>query len=263
MTGEEFDDPDVARCYAYRPTYPQELHEFLLTLVPGRERAVDLGCGPGKIARVLADHFREVQAIDPAGPMLATGRDADAGQHTNIAWIQSTAEEAVLPARCDLVVAAASISWMKPDVIFPRLASALQPHGMIAVIRGDEAVEPPWQQAWITLLQRWLPRMGETYDARFVERGRAYMAWMDVAGESSWKFLFQQPVDEFIDCQHSRATWTRSRMGRLRADEFDRDLREMLAPFSRAGGIEFEVRTTAVWGKPRGVPRESGARLPS
>lgn len=72
--GVVFGELDVARCYAYRVPYAAQLYQRLLELVPGRERLLDLGCGPGKLARELAPHFREVVAVDPSAAM-SRGRE--------------------------------------------------------------------------------------------------------------------------------------------------------------------------------------------
>ena len=78
--GATFAEDDVARSYYARPPYAPALFERLLRIAPGRGRALDLGCGPGKVAMVLADHFTEVVALDPSSAMLELGRTADAGR---------------------------------------------------------------------------------------------------------------------------------------------------------------------------------------
>ncbi|HWA62476.1 MAG TPA: hypothetical protein VG939_13930 [Caulobacteraceae bacterium] len=52
--GAAFDDPDVARAYANRAPYPAALIDRLAALAPARRRALDLGCGPGKLTLPLA-----------------------------------------------------------------------------------------------------------------------------------------------------------------------------------------------------------------
>jgi trans-aconitate methyltransferase len=123
-----FDDADVARCYAHRAPYAPELYAFLLALVPRRERALDLGCGPGKIALELAKHFATVEALDPAAPMIAVGRESDM---SNIIWICSGAEEGIGGGPYDLVTAGASLHWMQHDIVFPKLAATLSPGGVV------------------------------------------------------------------------------------------------------------------------------------
>ena len=117
-----FADADVARCYAARPPYAPELYEFLLGQVAGRGRALDLGCGPGKIAIVLAGHFAEVVALDPSAAMIEAGRAADGGRHGGIAWTCGTAEAYRTDRGFDLVTAGTSIHWLDHEAVFPKLA---------------------------------------------------------------------------------------------------------------------------------------------
>lgn len=51
-----------------------------------QHRVLDLGCGPGPLARHFAPLVREVVAIDPSAEMLAEAR-ALAGQAANIRFI--------------------------------------------------------------------------------------------------------------------------------------------------------------------------------
>ena len=44
---------------AFRPGYPAALFEWLASVSPARERAVDLGCGSGQASVGLARHFAE------------------------------------------------------------------------------------------------------------------------------------------------------------------------------------------------------------
>ena len=63
----------------------------------GRGRLIDVGCGPGVLALLLAHLFAEAIGVDPDPGMLAEAerRAADAGI-MNARWVQSRAEE--LPA---------------------------------------------------------------------------------------------------------------------------------------------------------------------
>jgi hypothetical protein len=74
---------------------------------------------------------------------------------------------------------------------------------------------------------------------------------MNIAGSEEFTFDYEQTVEDFVTCQHSRATWARSRMGAEMAAAFDADLRKMLGPFADKGLLRFKVRSTLVWGRPR------------
>lgn len=253
--GQAFDDLDVARAYANRAPYPPELFHRLSELAPRPGWALDLGCGPGKLARPLADLFDRIEAVDPAEPMIAVGRELDAGAHSNIAWLVSTAEAAPLSGPYDLVVAGASIHWMDHEVLFPRLCTHMAADGLVVIVGGDEASDPPWAQEWPALMSAWISRMGGTYDRQtFAAEASAHEAWMEIAGRETITSTVSQPIEAFIDGEHSRGTWTRQKMGPDRAAAFDADLRALLTPHAREGVLTYNVRTRLTYGRPRSTP---------
>lgn len=252
-----FTDVDVARCYAARPPYAPELYDFLLKQVAGRGRAMDLGCGPGKIAMILAKHFTEVVALDPSAAMIEAGRAADAGRRGAITWIRETAEAYHCEVGFDLVTAGTSIHWLDHAVVFPKLA---QWTSTIAVITGDEPASAPCgDDAWTAFLARWIARVGGRYDppGAAAEANR-HEAWMDIAGRKTFPFTFRQGVADFITAQHSRATWSRKVMGEALAAEFDRDLDALLRPFATDGQLELRMASTLTWGAPRHGTKAAG-----
>lgn len=250
-SGAAFDDQDVARCYACRPPYAPTLFDALLTLVPNRRRALDLGCGPGKLAAVLSGHFDEVIALDPSAPMLAQGRAHCPA--ANILWFHGRDTDAPLEQAFDLVVAGTSIHFMDHAQLFPRLAECTP---LFATVAGDHPPSPPWADEWSDAMDTWLRRVGRTPDpAGFFEFGRRYEAWVDIAGRRDFNFVFTQPLEDFITGQHSRATWSRAIMGANLADEFDRDLERRLRPWAPNGLLTFDMTSELVWGAPRRTAR--------
>jgi len=250
-----FGETDVARCYASRPPYAQALYDRGLALVPGRDGLLYLGCGPGKIAHALASHFRSVVAIDPSQAMLDAARFRT--DCSNITWTLGGAED-VDPGRSfDLITIGAAVHWLRHEIVFPRMTSWLKPDGLVAVIDGDGQHEPPWQSEWLVFLKAWLKRVGSEYDEKaFAAAGQSYAPWMDIEGRESFIAPFRQTIGDYIECQHSRATWARANMGPELAQKFDENLRATLEPFARDGWLEFDVQSNLVWGKPRRTMRE-------
>jgi len=250
-TGAEFEDEDVVAAYVHRPDYPAALHARLVKLAPGRARLVDLGCGPGKLARALAPHFDEVIAVDPSAAMLRLGQSLDGGRHRNIHWLRSRAEDVGFERPVGLVVAGASLHWMDPAVLFPRLAEAMTPDAVLAVVDGDAPTAAPWTEAYQAVIVDWVERLGDTWNgAAHRERMARHDPWFDVQGREAFTVQVRQPLETLIACQHSRATWARSKMGPL-AEAFDADLRAALAPWAEDGVMTFEVGSSVVWGRPR------------
>ncbi|CAN5666368.1 class I SAM-dependent methyltransferase [soil metagenome] len=246
--GQAFDDEDVARAYAFRPPYPEALIEFLVELSRHHRRALDLGCGTGKIAHALAPSFRQIDAVDPSAAML---RVAAGGRHANINWIHGFAESAALTGPYDLITAGASIHWMDHPVVFRKLASVLNSAGVVAVIEGDQAHEVPWQDDWERFLARWLGRLGRDYNpAGFRDWMTAFRRWMEIGGTRLFEGRYTQAVEHFIECQHSRATWSRANLGDELVAEFDAELRDLLLPYADGGMISFTTRSEVVWGRP-------------
>ncbi|HEY9234025.1 MULTISPECIES: class I SAM-dependent methyltransferase [Phenylobacterium] len=253
---EQFHDSDVVESYGHRPDYPPELYDALLDLAPSRDCILDLGCGPGKIARAIAARVKEVYAVDPSPLMLSLGQSLDAGRHPNIRWIESAAETLELsPGALDLAVAGASIHWMRPEDVFPNLVDALRPSGIIAIVDGDEPAQAPWHSAYLTVISGWVERLGGKW------KGPAHQAlmtahtpWIDEGGELVFVSSVEQSLEDFLASQHSRATWSRARMGEL-ANAFDDDIRAALTPWTRDGKISFEVHSRLLWGRPRRAAR--------
>jgi trans-aconitate methyltransferase len=76
-------------------------------------------CGTGDIAPELTPHVARVHAVDPSITMLTRGKALPGGQHANIQWMVSTAEEFSYPSQYALVVAAESLHWMDWDRVLP------------------------------------------------------------------------------------------------------------------------------------------------
>jgi SAM-dependent methyltransferase len=249
--GETFAELDVARCYRHRVPYSRALYERLLTLVPRRGRLLDLGCGPGKIARELAPHFASVVAVDPSAAMLEAGRELN--DNDNIRWLCGRGEDVALDGRFDAITIGTAVHWMQHEIVFPRMSEWLARDGVLAIIDSERSDNnSPWSRRWVEFLTTWLKRVGREYDpVNFAAAGRTYVRWMDLRGRESFIDDFRQPVEHFIACQHSTATFARAKMGADLAAKFDTELDQALTPLSHDGWLEFRVRSNLTWGKPR------------
>jgi SAM-dependent methyltransferase len=252
--GESFDDPDVVAAYAHRTPYPPALYDRLEALAGERRALLDLGCGPGKIAAELSPRFGRVDAVDLSPAMIEAARAAHPA--ANIHWTVSPAETAPLEGPYDLATAGASLHWMDHAVVMPRLARALAPGAVLAIVGGDGASpDAPWHDAFMTLVIGWVERLGGVWNSPdVVARNTGHIAWLDQQGQESFSFEHRQTLDSLIRMEHSRATWTQARMGPLAA-EFDADLRTLLSPFAVNGMLSFPVRSTLAWGRPRMTAR--------
>jgi hypothetical protein len=61
---------------------------------------------------------------------------------------------------------------------------------------------------------------------------------------------FTQSIDDYLRCQHSRATWSQQHMGESLAREFDDRMTELLSRHAYDGMLTYAVQTRIEWGRP-------------
>ena len=94
---------------AYRPGYPPELFEFLITLPAEHGTAWDCATGNGQAALGIADHFEKVIATDASPQQLA-----HAHPHPRVEYRVAPAEQSGLAdGSIDLVTVASSTGSVK------------------------------------------------------------------------------------------------------------------------------------------------------
>jgi SAM-dependent methyltransferase len=114
----------------FRPTYPEALFDYLLTLVPGRSAAWDCGTGNGQVAGQLAAHFDNVFATDISRQQLD-----NAISLPNIQYSLQPAESTGFPDNTfDLITVAQAIHWFDFDAFYREAGRTLKDHGILAVI---------------------------------------------------------------------------------------------------------------------------------
>ena len=107
----------------YRPRPPGALLDSLPRLA-GVERAtlvVDLGSGTDLSTREWADRAEKVIGVEPNEEMRIFAEQE--GGVGNVEYVGASAYDTGLASGCaDLVTAAQSLQWMRPDKVFPKSA---------------------------------------------------------------------------------------------------------------------------------------------
>jgi tellurite methyltransferase len=125
-----------------RPSEPASIVRELLPLLPSG-RALDLACGTGRHALLLATRGRQVTAIDFSGvaldilegrassmgiPVRRTERFPEAGWRGGLELMHADLERTHLPDRCyDLILC---VQFLQRP-LFPQMARALRPKGFL------------------------------------------------------------------------------------------------------------------------------------
>jgi SAM-dependent methyltransferase len=246
---ERFADASVIAAYRYRPPYPDVLIDRLVTLITEEPRAVlDVGCGPGNLARPLLRRVARVDAVDISPGMIALGRTLPGGDDPRLRWFVGSAEEAPLHPPYALVTAGASLHWMDWEIALPRFHDALTPNGQLAIVGVDEADEP-----WTPAIRAIIPRYSTNPDfqpldliGELVRRGV-----FETCGEyTTGPLPFARTVADFIEWFHSMSSFSRDLMPPAAVTAFDAELRDAVAPYVRGGHLDTHIIGRVTWGKP-------------
>jgi ubiquinone/menaquinone biosynthesis C-methylase UbiE len=113
----------------FRPTYPQELFEFLTSQTKEHKTAWDCACGSGQAAVGLAEFYDKVIATDASLKQIE-----NAISHPKVTYIAAPAENSGLETHsADLITVATAIHWIDTSRFYPEVKRILKPGGIIAV----------------------------------------------------------------------------------------------------------------------------------
>jgi hypothetical protein len=187
--------------------------------------------------------------------MIERGRSLPGGDAPTLRWIPGSVEEAPLEGPYALLTAGESLHWMAWDMVMPRFASILTPHGSLALIERDWDHPPAILDRLRPILRRYsVNRDFQPLDL-VTELGRRGL--FEREGEANTSVVPWTPtLEEYLECRHSQNGLPRGRMGED-AELFDRAVREALDSLQRDGAIEIRdgmlqlgVSARVVWGKP-------------
>ncbi len=113
----------------YRPTYPKELYDHILSFVKEKNTAWDCATGNGQAAVVLADHFKKVFATD-----ISAAQIDKAIKKENIEYSVCPAESTPFADNTfDLVTIAQAYHWIKWDEFRKEATRVCKPRAVIAI----------------------------------------------------------------------------------------------------------------------------------
>jgi len=114
----------------YRPRYPQELFDFVVSVVQKRKLAWDCGTGNGQVATELANYFDHVYATD-----ISQNQLDEAPNRKNISYSVQSAEQTNFPDhQFDLITTAQAIHWFDIDAFYSEVTRTIINDGIFAVI---------------------------------------------------------------------------------------------------------------------------------
>src|SRR5215831_1833338 len=113
----------------YRPGYPPELFEYILSFVKQKDTVWDCATGNGQAATELAKYFKTVHATDISEKQLQQAMESD-----RIIYAMASAESSGLPDHSiDLVTVAQAYHWFDFEAFSREVRRVAKPEGIIAI----------------------------------------------------------------------------------------------------------------------------------
>jgi len=253
-----FQDQSVVDRYHLRPVYPPETFELLNDLIVDEPRVVlDVGCGPGNVARPLAEYVERIDAVDMSLPMLEKARTMPGGDSPKIRWLHGRAEDVELQPPYALITAGESLHWMNWAVVLPRFAQLLTPHGMLAIMHIVD-LPVPWSEGYRSIVRRFSNNPNyEPFD--LIAELEKYQLFQKLDERETAAVIVQQTVEDYIAAQHGRSSLSLETMTAEQAEQFKTEMQSLLAPFAQDSLLTLSVVGGITWGKPLTPPFSSEA----
>lgn len=243
-----FQDEAVAQSYQFRPPYPDGAFDILANLaIDTPKHVLDIGCGTGFVARELVDRVTHVDAIDISRAMIEQGKRLPRGDSPSLTWIIGAVETSPLNPRYSLITSGDSLHWMDWATMMPRLATMLTPRGSLAIL-GVGQLPTLWDDQLLPLIQHYSTVSGyHPYD--LVAELESRDLFRTSGRQTTAPVPFVQPLEEYIESFHGRASFVRERMGSASANAFDAAVRALVSQYC-TGNVALQIVTEVVWGKP-------------
>jgi hypothetical protein len=121
---------DQSKAYAaFRPTYPEDLYQFIFSYLEGKSRAWDCATGSGQVAQRLCKYFEEVYGTD-----ISQQQIDNAYRASNIKYSLGRAESATFPDNYfDLITVAQALHWIDTDPFYKEVLRTARPNALLAV----------------------------------------------------------------------------------------------------------------------------------
>jgi ubiquinone/menaquinone biosynthesis C-methylase UbiE len=110
-------------------------HAYLLKSLPAPcQEGLEIGCGTGSFARLLARHSQHVLALDLSPQMIRIAKERS--RHcSNIEFQVADIQSWPFPVqRFDCIVSIATLHHVSLESILPKLKSALRPRGVLLIL---------------------------------------------------------------------------------------------------------------------------------
>jgi SAM-dependent methyltransferase len=238
----------------YRPPYPPEFFRAVARgLALSRQHAlIDLGTGPGVLARGFSPYAGRVVGVDPEPGMLAAARKAAAQAGADVTFLEGRAED--LPDTVggfNVVTIGRALHWMDHNALGPLFARLVAPYGAIVVCTSSSVRDGrnPWLEEYNATRRNW----SDAALLRDADKGgRTHRELADVLGPAGFGVVETINVETMQEVRAKDLAWRvltfSSSSPAALGDKVDAvlaDIEARLMPFSRDGVLTETLVSTA------------------
>jgi SAM-dependent methyltransferase len=241
----------AAHYLAGRVAYPSRLISRVAEIcgLEASGRLLDLGCGPGQLAKAFSPFVREAMGVDPEPEML---RLAALDRPANVRFIEGSSYD-IGPAwgQFRLVTMGRSFHWMDRVDTLRRLDEIIVHGGAVALLRDHhpDLPENAWRKEYHALVKaysghdpQWRKRRGpEWVGHESVLLGSVFCALEEIA-------VYQRreiSADVLVDRALSMSSTSRAKIGD-RADALAAEITALMARLAPGGLLPEVVASTAL-----------------
>jgi SAM-dependent methyltransferase len=231
-----------------REPYPESFFAKVAgrLVLAGKEKLIDVGCGPGILAIGFAPFVSSTTGVDPESAMIASARSAARQAGIELKLIQARVEQ--LPETIgsfDVVTIGRALHWLEREPVL-RVFEWLVSDGGWVVVCGTKLSDSPvncWAERYNAIRRAW---SSETDDRRYRRDPNAWFAGsrFHMIDQVSVNELRQVTTSDLIGRSYSRSTTSPAVIGNRRAS-FESEVLEALRPFEQDGSLQEEIVASA------------------
>lgn len=241
----------------FRSDYPSQLVEWVVERcgLSSRSRVLDLGSGPGLLAKLFAPFVAEVVAVDPEPGMLAVAQKNLGQYRSKVRLVQAAAHELQDNlGRFDIVTIGRAFHWMNREQTLVRLEELTNPGATVALFR-DPSLKLP-QNRWRTAFDDTFAAFATSEAARDGAQSAGSAIDEEHLLLSAFRRLERMSlvhhrtltIDHLVGRAYSMAGTSPEDLGDRRGD-FESALRSALLPFSQDGYLLEVTEPQALLGR--------------
>ncbi|MCV2404085.1 class I SAM-dependent methyltransferase [Marinomonas sp. C2222] len=180
----------------YRPSYPLELIEVLMTECGLDRNSViaDIGSGTGKLSELLLDKDLCVYGVEPNKEMRTAAEQLLVG-HPKFTSVQGDSSHTGLEEKTvNLVIAAQAFHWFDKEPTKIEFQRILRPRGRVGLVWNERDLSTPFQKEYDLLLEEYCDGYTELNHRNVSEQ--EIKAFLDPASYQIFTFPYEQLFDK-------------------------------------------------------------------